>query len=55
MMVLHKEGGASVVISSYPPLTSLKLEVADFEELEPKKLRISIFITGTKTNNLEIL
>ena len=49
------EGGVSLVESpslSDPLLTSLKLGVADLEELEPKK---SIIITGTKTMNLEIL
>ena len=49
------EGGASFVESSSLSYPSLRLEVADLEELEPKKLRISIFITGTKTLNLEIL
>ena len=53
------EGGASLVESSLLSdllLTSLRLGVADLEELlEPKKLRISIFSTGTKTLNFEIL
>ena len=40
------EGGASFVESSSLSDPSLRLEVADLEELEPKKLRISIFITG---------
>ena len=40
------EGGASFVEPSSLSDPSLRLEVADLEELEPKKLRISIFITG---------
>ena len=51
--------GASLVESSSlsdPLLASLRLGVADLEELlEPKKLRISILSTGTKTLNFEIL
>ena len=40
------EDGASFVESSSLSDPSLRLELADLEELEPKKLRISIFITG---------
>ena len=46
------EGDASLFESSSlsdPLLTSLRLGVTDVEELlEPKKLRISVFSTGTK-------
>ena len=34
-------------------LTSLRVGVADLEELKPNKLRKSIFITTTRTLNLE--
>ena len=52
-VVLHLLRSSSL---SDPLLTSLRLGVANLEELlEPKKLRISIFSTGTKTLNFEIL
>ena len=38
MIVLHMEGGASFVESSSLSDPSLRLEVADLEELEPNKL-----------------
>ena len=46
MMVLHMVSWKVVLQPSSLSDSSLRLEVADLEELEPKKLRIPIFYHG---------